>query len=309
MTRRALAALLAAAALAAPGAPSPRAAAARERKVIGVSLLSFQHQFYRELRAGLEAKAREYGWELVVTAGEFDPARQANQLDDFIARNVDAIVLAPCDSVGVGASIEQANKAGIPVFTTDIASTSSVGKVIAHVASDNYVGGRQAGELMVKALGGKGDIVLITHPGVTSVIDRVRGFKDVVARARGIRILAEVPAWGQRTKAASVMEDLLTRLPDVRGVFGINDDSALGALAAVTAAGKAGKVVIVGYDATPEARQAMRRGLLYGDTIQHPRRMGELTLTAVHDHFAGRKVPAFIPVETGVFTAADAQQE
>jgi ribose transport system substrate-binding protein len=306
MTRRAPAALLALAAL----ALSPCPGFARDRpKVIGVSLLSFQHQFFQDLRAGLEQKAREYGWELVVTAGEFDPARQANQIDDFIARGVDAIIVAPCDSVGVGASIEQANKAAIPVFTTDIASTSSVGKVVAHVASDNYVGGRRAGELMVKALGGQGDIVLITHPGVTSVIDRVRGFKDVVGKARGIRILAEVPAWGQRTKATAVMEDLLTRLPDVRGVFAINDDSALGALAAVTAAGKAGKIVIVGYDATPEARQAMKRGLIYGDTIQYPRKMGELTLAAVRDHFAGKKVPAFIPVETGVFTAADAQRE
>lgn len=308
MTRRVLVGLAVVAALATAFAPA-RGHARERGKVIGVSLLSFQHQFYQELRAGLEAKAREYGWELVVTAGEFDPARQTNQLDDFVARNVDAIIVAPCDSVGIGASIEQANKAGIPVFTTDIASTSSVGKVIAHVASDNYVGGRRAGELMVKALGGKGDIVLVTHPGVTSVIDRVRGFKDVVARAKGIRILAEVPAWGQRTKAAAVMEDLLTRLPEIRGVFAINDDSALGALAAVTAAGKAGKIAIVGYDATPEARQAMKRGLLYGDTIQHPRKMGELTLAAVHDHFSGKKVPSFIPVETGVFTAADAQAE
>jgi ribose transport system substrate-binding protein len=306
--RRVLVGLAVVAALASAFAPA-RGHARERGKVIGVTLLSFQHQFYQELRAGLEAKAREYGWELVVTAGEFDPARQANQLDDFIGRNVDAIVVAPCDSVGIGASIEQANKAGIPVFTTDIASTSSVGKVIAHVASDNYVGGRRAGELMVKALGGKGDIVLVTHPGITSVIDRVRGFKDVVARAGGIRILAEVPAWGQRTKAAAVMEDLLTRLPEVRGVFAVNDDSALGVLAAVAAAGKAGKIAIVGYDATPEARQAMKRGLLYGDTIQHPRKMGELTLGAVHDHFSGKKVPAFIPVETGVYTAADAQAE
>jgi ribose transport system substrate-binding protein len=290
-------------------AAAPSRSTAKPTKVVGVSLLTFQHQFFQELRAGIEEKAKDYGYEVIVVSGEFDAARQANQLDDFIARRVDAIIVAPCDSVGIGASIEQANKAGIPVFTTDIASTSSVGQVVAHVASDNYLGGRRAGELMVKALGGQGDIVLITHPGVTSVIDRVRGFKDVVAKAKGIRILAEVPAWGQRAKAASVMEDLLARLPDVRGVFGINDDSALGALAAVTAAGKAGKIVIVGYDGTPEAREAMKKGLVYGDTIQYPRKMGELTLGAVHDHFAGKKLPAWIPVETGVFTAQDARGE
>ncbi len=277
-------------------------------KVIGVSLLTLQHQFYQDLKAGLEQKAKENGYELVVTAGEFDPAKQANQLDDFIVKKVDAIIVAPCDSAGVGASIEQANKAGIPVFTADIASTSATGKVVSHVASDNYLGGKKAGELMVKALGGQGDVVLITHPGVTSVIDRVRGFKDVVAKAKGIRILAEVPAWGQRAKAASVMEDMLVKLPNLKGVFGINDDSALGALAAVEAAGKAGKIAIVGYDATPEARDAMKKGFLYGDTIQYPKQIGELTMGAVKDHFGGKKVSAVIPVEVGVFTAADAQK-
>jgi ribose transport system substrate-binding protein len=279
-----------------------------KNKVIGVSLLTLQHQFYQDLKAGLDKEAQKNGYELLITAGEFDPAKQANQLDDFIVKKVDAIIVAPCDSAGIGASIEQANKANIPVFTADIASTSNVGKVVSHIASDNYLGGKKAGELMVKALGGKGDVVLITHPGVTSVIDRVRGFKDVVSRAKGIRILAEVPAWGQRAKAASVMEDMLVKLPDVKGVFGINDDSALGALASVEAAGKAGKIVIVGYDATPEAREAMKKGFIYGDTIQYPTKIGELTMAAVRDHFAGKKVRPLVPVEVGVFTAADARK-
>ena len=287
---------------------APVRSAPRQRKVIGVSLLTLQHQFFRDLRTGIEEKAVEYGWDVVVVAGEFDAARQASQLDGFTARRVDAIVVAPCDSVEIGGPIERANQAGIPVFTTDIASTSRVGKVVAHVGSDNYVGGRRAGALMVKALGGRGDVILVTHPGVTSVFDRVRGFKDVVARAPGIRILAEVPAWGQRARATEVVEDLIARLPGVRGVFAINDDSALGALAAVTAAGKAGKIVIVGYDATPEAREAIRRGHLYGDVVQYPYKIGALTIEAVRDHFAGKRVPRFIPVQTGVFTAEEARK-
>jgi ribose transport system substrate-binding protein len=286
----------------------PLRAAPRPRKVIGVSLLTLQHQFFRDLRTGLEEKAVEYDWDLLVVAGEFDSARQARQLDDFVARHVDAIVVAPCDSVDVGAPIERANTAGVPVFTTDIASTSRLGEVVAHVASDNYAGGRRAGSLMVKALGGRGDVVLVTHPGVTSVIDRVRGFKDVVGKAAGIRILAEVPAWGQRARAAEVVADLIERLPQVRGVFAINDDSALGALTAVTALGRAGEIVIIGYDATPEAREAIGRGDLHGDVVQYPYKIGTLTLQAVRDHFAGKKVPAFIPVETGVYTAEDARK-
>ena len=288
---------------------TPASGRPKETRIIGVSLLTLQHHFSRELQAGLEEQARAYGWQVTVVAGEFDAARQARQLDGFIARRVDAIVVAPCDSDEIGASIEQANKAGIPVFTTDIASTSRVGRVVAHVASDNVLGGRRAGALMVQALGGRGDIVLVTHPSVTSVSDRIRGFKDVVARAGGIRIVAEVPAWGQRARATEVVEDLLEHLPDVRGIFAINDDSALGALAAVKAAGRAGTIVIVGYDATPEAREAIRRGDLHGDVVQYPRKIGALTIGAVRDHLAGRKVPARIAVETGVFTAQDARRK
>ncbi|MCL4514714.1 MAG: substrate-binding domain-containing protein [Firmicutes bacterium] len=271
-------------------------------KVIGVTLLTREHQFYRDLEAGLNSEAAKYGYKLTVVAGEFDPAKQAAQIEDFIAKKVDAIILAPCDSKAVGSSVAEANKAGIPVFTVDIANLSSQGKVVSHIASDNVEGGRQAGELMVKALKGEGKIVVINHPGITSVLDRVAGFREVIASYPKMKIIADVPAWGQRDKAMAVMEDMLLKVPDVDGVFGINDDSALGAVAAIEAAGKIGKIFVVGYDATPEAKQAIKDGKIYGDAIQYPTRIGVLAIQTINDHFAGKKVPAVVPVEVGAWT-------
>jgi ribose transport system substrate-binding protein len=271
-------------------------------KTIGVTLLTREHQFYRDLEAALVSEAQKFGYKVTVTAGEFDAGRQAAQIDDFISRKVDALVVAPCDSLAVGSSIAAANKAGIPVFTVDIANLSTQGKVVAHVASDNTEGGRQAGMLMAKALNGRGKVVIINHPGVTSVLDRVAGFREVIAKYPGISIIADVPAWGQRDRAMSVMEDMLLRVPDIAGVFGINDDSALGALAAIESAGKAGKVVIVGYDATPEAKEAIKAGKIYGDAIQYPARIGILAAQAINDYFSGKAVPALIPVEVGAWT-------
>ena len=98
------------------------------------------------------------------------------------------------------------------------------------------------------------------------------------------------------------MEDMLQAHPDLAGVFGINDDSALGALAAIEAAGKLEKVAIVGYDATPEARSRIQAGAVYGDVIQNPRLIGALTVRAIHDHFEGKKPPAVIPVDVGTYT-------
>jgi ribose transport system substrate-binding protein len=271
-------------------------------KRIGVTLLTVQHQFYQDLRAGLRETADEYGYELLITTAEFDPARQANQIDEFIVQRLHAIVVCPCDSRSVGSSIAEANEAGIPVFTADIASRSPLGKVVAHIASDNKQGGRQAAALLAEALGGEGKVAILSHPAVASVTDRVDGFKEAIAAHPGIEIVAELSAEGKRDKAVRVMEDLLQSHPDLAGVFGINDDSALGALAAVEAAGKLGQIKIVGYDATPEARARIEEGRIYGDVIQNPRRIGQLTIRAIHDAFAGEPPPAVIPVEVGTFT-------
>jgi ribose transport system substrate-binding protein len=283
------------------GAAATAGKAGSTPRRIGVTLLTMQHGFYQELRAGLEKAARQRGYDLVVTTGEFDAARQANQIDEFIVQKLDAIVVCPCDSRSVGASIAQANSAGIPVFTADIASTSPLGKVVAHVASDNQAGGRKAAELMLAALGGKGKVAILSHPEVTSVADRVAGFKAGLASQSGVEIVAELSAEGKRDRAVKVMEDLLQSHPDLNGVFGINDDSALGALAAVEAAGKLGKIAIVGYDATPEARAKIDAGALYGDVVQDPRRIGELTLEAIDGYFHGNPPASFIPVPVGAY--------
>ncbi len=275
---------------------------ASARKTIGVSLLTMQHQFYQELRAGLERAAAKHDYELLVVSAEFDAARQANQIDEFIVQKVDAIVVCPCDSRSVGASIAAANEARIPVFTADIANTSPLGRVVSHIASDNVQGGREAARLLAEALDGKGPIAILSHPEVASVTDRVKGFRERIAQYTDVQIVAELSADGMRDKAVRVMEDLLQSHPDLVGVFAINDDSALGALAAIEAAGKHKQIRIVGYDATPEARARIAAGAIYGDVIQNPGRIGELTIQAIHDQFAGRDPPAVIPVEVGVFT-------
>jgi ribose transport system substrate-binding protein len=272
------------------------------QKTIGVSLLTMQHQFYQELRSGMEEAAKPYSYRLLIVSAEFDPARQANQVDDFITQKVDAIIVCPCDSRSVGASIAAANQAKIPVFTADIASVSPLGKVVSHVASDNAQGGREAAKLLAKALGGKGKVAILSHPEVASVSDRVTGFKNELAAHTGIEIVAELSAEGKRDKAVRVMEDLLQSHPDLSGVFAINDDTALGALAAIEAAGKVEKIRIVGYDATPEARAKIATKAIYGDVVQNPRKIGELAVQAAHDVFSG-KIPApVIPVEVGTFT-------
>jgi len=285
-------------------------------KTVGVSLLTMEHNFYQELRRGLEEKAKEHNYKLLVVSGDMDPAKQANQIDNFIVQDVDAMVICPCDSRSVGGSIAEANKADTPVFTADIANLSTKGFVVSHIASDNYQGGVVAGELMVRALSEKqgmaegdvsGSLVVINHPAVTSVLERVAGFRDVIDEYPNLKIVADVPAWGQRARAMAVTEDILQSVPQIDGVFGINDDSALGALAAIEAADRLDQIVIIGYDATPEARKAISDGKIYGDTIQYPHLIGTTTIETIRSYFAGEPVPAVIPIETGAWTAESAE--
>ena len=277
-------------------------------KTIGVSIQNREAQFYQDMESGMKTEAAKYGYTVHVVDASRDNAKQQSQVEDFISQKVAAIVLTPYDSQAIGSAIVEANKAGIPVFTADIANTSKEGKVVAHIASDNVQGGGEAGKLMCAALPGKvGEVAIIDEPEVTSVQDRVKGFKQALATCKGATIVADINGGGERAKASSVMEDVLQSHRTLRGVFGINDDSALGASKAVQAAGLTGKIIIVGYDATPEAQTAIKNGAMYGDAIQHPAEIGAKTIDAIADSFAGKTVPARIGIPVGTFTKADAK--
>ena len=276
-------------------------------KTIGFSVQNREAQFYQTMEDGMKKEASKYGYTVNVVDAARDNAKQQSQVEDFIAKKVDAIVLTPYTSSAIGSAIVEANKARIPVFTADIANTSKDGKVVSHIASDNVQGGAQAGKLMCQAIPGHvGTIAIIDEPEVTSVQDRVKGFRQAIAQnCSGVTIVADIDGGGERAKASSAMEDILQSHKDLKGVFGINDDSALGATTAITSAGLAGKVAVVGYDATPDAQRAIANGTMYGDAIQHPDVIGAKTIDAIHDYFAGKTPPAKIAVAVGTFTKAD----
>jgi len=268
------------------------------QKTIGVTLLTRGHLFYRDLEQGMQEEAAKAGFKLVVTAAEFDLGKQASQIEDFVARKVDAIVVCPVDSRGVGPAIGKANAAGIPVFTADIAAQE--GEIVSHVASDNVAGGRLAGEFLAKALNGKGDVAIVGQPAITSVLDRVAGFKEAIARFPGMAIVAEVNGQGVRDRSYEAAADVMQAHPDLAGLFGINDDSALGALDAARQLNRPA-IAIVGYDGTPPAVDAIRKGTqLKADVVQFPKTIGATTVARIRDHFEGKPVPNIVPVEVGI---------
>ncbi len=276
--------------------------AEKKTYTVGVTLLTKAHPFYQEMEAAMQEVAKKNNIKLNVQSAEFDMKDQQSQIENFIAQKVDAMIVCPADSDTIGGAIKEANKAKIPVFTADISANS--GDVVCHVASDNVAGGRLAGEYMGKALNGKGTVIIIDHPKVMSVRDRTKGFVDAIGKFPGIKIIARPPADGERTKAMDVMETMLQSHPDVNGVFGINDSSALGALAAIRQA-KKDKIILVGYDGDPEARQEILKGSqLKADAVQFPRKIGTTTIEMVLKYLKCEKVPAKVPVEVGMIDKA-----
>ncbi|MHC4939083.1 MAG: substrate-binding domain-containing protein [Planctomycetota bacterium] len=269
-----------------------------ETKTIGVSLLDQTNDFFKSLEAGLRKEAAKHGYRLIVQSAEADPTIQARHLEDFVTQQVDAIVVTPCNSDTVYTNLRDAQRDRIPVFTADIAAHKA--KIVAHIASDNVQGGRKAGQRMGELLGGKGEVLIIDHPTVSSVQDRTKGFREALGAHPDIRIVGSPSAEGQRAKAQSVMEDALTVHPKLNGVFAINDVSALGALRAIEAAGRT-DMVVIGYDAVKEAVAAIKRGGPFKASVkQDPELIGSTTIATIAKHFAGEKFDPFIPVDVGL---------
>ena len=262
-------------------------------------LLAEAHVFYQDLKRGMQQAADSLGVDLHVVAGEWDLARQTGQVQNFINQGMDAIVIAPVDSRGIVSAVEEANRANIPVFTADIASAG--GAIVRHIASDNVQGGRLAGEYLARRLNGRGQVAILDQPTVSSVMDRVRGFREALAAFPGITIVA-APAVerGLRDVAKQKTDNLLQAHPNLAGIFGSNDDCALGALASANAAGRT-RLVIVGFDATPEARTAIQQDTpLKADAIQYPVEIGRRTIETVAARLRGDSVSARIPVRVGI---------
>jgi ribose transport system substrate-binding protein len=284
-------------------------------RTIGVSLLTLDNPFFKVIGDNITSEARKHGYEAIVVSGEKDVARQGNQIKDFIVKRVSAIVLSPCDSKAIVPVIQEANAAGIPVFTVDIPCHEPGVKIVTQIATDNHGGGREAAQAMIEALGeGGGKVAVLHFKQAESCQLRVKGFREVIdahnasGRAR-IEIVAELESGGAKDLGYKAAEDALQAQPNLRGIFAINDPAALGASAALEKAGRTRQVIIVGFDGQPEGKQAIKEGRIYADPIQFPDRMGVQIVDAIIRHSKGETLPPQILIPTSLYRQADGMRD
>ena len=298
-------------------APEPAATTAGSPKhgLVGASLLTLQNPFFKVIGDQLTLEAAKSGYETLVVSADNDVARQSNQVKDFIVKKCAAIVLSPADSKSIVPVIQEANAAGIPVFTVDIPCNEPGVKIATQIATDNYGGGQEAGTAMIEALGPLGGKVgVLDLKQVESCILRVKGFKAAIEahNAKGgakIEIVSELDGGGAKDKGYKAAEDMLQAQPEMRGIFAINDPSALGARAALEKAGKADRVKIIGFDGQPEGRQAIKEGKIYADPVQFPDKMGVEIAHAIVNNSKGADLAPQMLIPTMLYRQADAAKD
>ncbi|MCX7761200.1 MAG: ribose ABC transporter substrate-binding protein RbsB [Candidatus Kryptonium sp.] len=266
---------------------------------IGLSLSTLNNPFFVELRNGAQAKAKELGVNLIVVDAQDKPSKQINDVEDLIQKKVDLIIINPTDSNAIVPAIESANKAKIPVITVD--RGASGGTVVAHIASDNVLGGKMAADYIAQVLKGKGKVVMLVGiPGTSAARDRGTGFETQLKKYPGIQLVAKQTANFNRAEGLKVMENILQAYPDINAVFAQNDEMALGAIEAIKAAKKLGKIIVVGFDAIPDALEAVKRGEMAATIAQQPALMGQLAVEKAVDYLKTKTI--YIPVDLKLVT-------
>ncbi|MBB5751644.1 ABC transporter substrate-binding protein [Prosthecomicrobium pneumaticum] len=269
--------------------------------------------FYITMRKGAQAAADALGAELVFQGGpEFNPVVQVPVLDAVIARKPDAILIAPTDTTQLVEPLRKAHDAGIPVITVDTfigngkyqTGAGDADFPLAYIASDNVLGGRMAARALANAIGGEGKVyVSNVKPGISTTDQREEGFKAEMAESfPKVTVLETQFNENDANKAASQLQAVFARNSDLKGVFGANLFSALGAGNGVQQAGQTGAIKVVAFDAPTSIVDNINTGLVDVAIAQHPAEIGYYGVVSAYAHLTGQSIP--VSIGTG-FTVID----
>ncbi len=244
--------------------------------------------FYLTMKKGAQAEAKKLGVKFNYTGSPsaFSPPTQIPFLNATIARKPSAILIAPTDVNALASPIQRAISAGIPVATVD----THINKPLAftNVSTDNPGGGALAAKALIDAIGGSGEVAIMsTTPGVSTVDERVAGFKAELKKHPKVKYLGIQYCNDDTPTAARLTSALLSAHPNLKGIFAVNVKSGDGVTSAVTQAGKAGDVKLVEFDAGPPQVAALRKGTIDALIAQYPYGIGQLGIQLAVKYIKG----------------------
>ncbi|MGL4677701.1 MAG: ribose ABC transporter substrate-binding protein RbsB [Brevinema sp.] len=269
-----------------------------QQPTIGLIVSTLNNPFFVALRDGAVTKSQELGYNLIVLDSQNDVAKELANIEDLTTRDVSVILLNPVDSDSSARAAQQAINAYIPIISLD--RTLNGVEVATHIASDNVAGGILAAEFIKERVpGGTYLIELQGIPGTSAARDRGQGFNQSI-QGSSLQVVARQAADFDRAKGLSVTEALLQANPNVGAIFAHNDEMALGALRAAEAIQKS--LIIVGFDATPDAINSVKEGKLSATVAQQPDQIGVLGVEQAHRIASGEVIEQNIPVSLTIIS-------
>jgi len=279
---------------------------------VALVLKTLNNPFFIDMQKGAQEAANRLGIDLVVQAAEreVDVDKQMQIIENLIQTGVKALCITPSGSKEIVSAIAKANAAKIPVVIVDTrvdektAADAGV-HFDAFVGSDNYEGGKVAGQHLIALTGGKARVgILEGIPGHETGDSRLKGFHDALKEAPGMMVVASQTANWERDQGFTVFQNMLQAHPDIDALFACSDMMALGAVEAIAAAGKTGKIKVIGFDALEDARKAIAEGKMVASVAQFSSEMGRIAVEDAAKLIRGEKPPAEDKVRIELVTKA-----
>jgi ribose transport system substrate-binding protein len=291
---------------AAPAAPTAAAATA-VKILVSMKGPGGGNPFWAAVEKGATEAGTAAGVEVSVQAppSESDVPAQIAQIEDALTKGVTGIAIAPTDPAALQPVIQKAIDAGVKVVFID---TKGENEGVTFIGTNNENGAKLAGDYICKSLK-PGDKVAILQGIITQSTGKARadGAKAAITGC-GLELVAEVPAEWDRAKGLAAMEDILTKNPDLKGVFGSNDNMALGASEAIKNAGLTGKILVVGFDANPDAAAAILAGDMNASVAQSPANIGKFGVESLIKLIGGATIDPLIDTGTELVTKDNADK-
>ena len=267
----------------------------------GLSVSTQNNPFFVTLVEGAEAAAQELGVKLTVVDAGDDVTKQASDIEDLVSKQVGVLIVNPVDSDAVSSAVSSAVSRGVKVISVDRAVNGV--EIDCQIASDNVAGAEMATQYIVDTLGeGIKVAELQGTVGASAAIDRGQGFHNVADEK--LDVVSSQPANFDRTEGMSVMENMLQSNGDIQAVFAANDEMALGAVEAISGAGK--DIMVVGFDATDDAIEAIKAGRMDATIAQQPDLIGKTAVEQAVKLINGETIDKAIPVEVTLITKDNA---
>lgn len=309
LTRRRFAASGALAAMALPSA----LLSAAEKPKVGLVMKSLANEFFKQMQAGAEEyaakNADKFNFAAVGMKDERDFAAQVDAIENFVTQHYNIIVLAPADSKAMVTPVAKAVKAGAVVINIDVALDDATKKAagidLAFFGPDNRAGAKLAGDALGQALGEGGKVVILEgNPEADNAKQRKLGFEDSVKQFK-LQLLDSKTAHWETEEANTLMTNFMTQHPDIQGAMAANDSMALGVIKAIDAAGKTGKIKVVGFDNIPAVQPQLKSGKMLATVEQYGAQMAVTGIQYGLRELAGEKFTGWVKTPVKLITASD----